>query len=401
MKSVTVFSAAKTGDAHVKKDGFCGNIFSTEGACCDQDELKQRAAETKARLTLRKEKFIAQANKTAELCTEAKLESMIKFMTDNKASISGKAKIPGASVHFRADASATISDADITAWTAVLTKLKATVAKRKEIATKVASEADKCYAVLNEVRDRALCLRCSGAADKYFTNGNAYKVKSNFCLGFIAKCSNYVAYVKMMQSFLSIEANIKAALKGSLNNDEKTGSAAISTEASIDAWIKCADSPSSCHSSTEIKTKCNEMWLSSENYEIEGDLTVAYAGEAAAKATISSTVTTITSALFVAVTFVMPSLKAETETKIKAYGGTTARRLLAALNAYRARILAAVESDQEGKAEADDTDGADMKQYSSDGNAEGSAGVFIGDSGSPLVYGGLAMVLFAVSSIMF
>merc|ERR1712032_1284035 len=253
----------------------------------------------------------------------------------------------------------------------------------------------------NEVRDRALCLRCSGSADKFFTNGNSYKVKSNFCLEFISKCSNYFAYVKMMQSMMSIQANIKTALKGSLNNDEKFGSAAIATDASIDAWIKCADSPSSCQSSTELKTKCSEMWLSSENYEIEGDLTVAYAGEAAAKATISSTVTTITSALFTAVTFVMPSLKAETETKIKAYGGTTARRLLAALNAYRARILAAVDSDQEGKAEADDTNGADMKQYSTDGNAEGSAGVFVGSSGSPLVYGSLSMAFVAICSILF
>ena len=204
MSSVTTFTTPKSGDADVKKDGFCGNIFSTEGTCCNQDELKQRAAEMKARLTLRKEKFIEQANKAAELATEAKLESMIKFMTDNKASISGNAKIPGASVKFRADASATVSDSDITAWTAVLTKLKASISKRKEIATRVASQADKCYAVLNEVRDRALCLRCSGTADKFFTSNNTYKVKSNFCLGFVSKCSNFFAYVKMMQSFLSI-----------------------------------------------------------------------------------------------------------------------------------------------------------------------------------------------------
>ena len=185
-----------------------------------------------------------------------------------------------------------------------------------------------------------------------------------------------------------------------MNNNEKTGSAAIATEASINAWIKCADDPSSCQSSAELKTKCSEMWLSAQNYEIEGDITVAYAGEAATKATLSSAITTITTAIFAAVTFTMPSLEAETKTKIKTYGGTTTRRLLATLNAYRARILAVAESDKEGKAEADDTDGADMKKYSTDGNVEGSAGVFVGDSGSSILYGGLAMAVLAICSIM-
>lgn len=140
------------------------------------------------------------------------------------------------------------ADSDqVALWKNVLAKIKETSEKRKEISAKINAELEGCTKVMGEVRDRALCLRCSGSADKFYNDTNkSYKVKKEFCFGFINKCKNVFAYTTMAQSFFAIQANVKTALKGSVSSDEKKATAAIATEAKIDAWIACAENPSSC-----------------------------------------------------------------------------------------------------------------------------------------------------------